>query len=119
MQVLVAEDSPLVSKILTQTLSRMENTVVDAVFDGTTASDHLAQKAYDLVLLDWKMPRKDGIDILKEIRESGNEVPVIMVTADSDKENILMAIKAGANDYIIKPFTPAMVIEKIRAILPG
>ncbi len=64
------------------------------------------------------MPEKLGIDALKEIRASGNKVPIIMVTTDSEKDNIIKAVRAGANSYIVKPCVPSVVLEKIKKVVP-
>ena len=65
------------------------------------------------------MPEKLGIDALKEIRASGNKVPIFMVTTESEKDNIIKAIRAGANSYIVKPFVPSVVLEKIKKVVPS
>ena len=117
MKFLVVDDSPLVRQIMLQILNQQDHHDVDVVEDGESALECIGQSEYALILLDWKLPDKDGIEVLREIRAAGNKVPVIMVTADADKDNIMKAIKAGANGYIVKPFTPEAVLEKIKALV--
>jgi two-component system chemotaxis response regulator CheY len=92
---------------------------IKAGANGQEAVDKVREVDYDLVLLDWNMPEKLGIDVLKEIRASGNKVPIIMVTTESEKDNIIKAIRAGANSYIVKPFVPSVVLEKIKKVVPS
>jgi two-component system chemotaxis response regulator CheY len=78
----------------------------------------LKQNKYDLVLLDWNMPEMDGITLLQEIRKDPQlkDIPVIMVTAEAKKENVLLAIQSGANNYIVKPFTAETLKEKLEKV---
>ncbi len=72
----------------------------------------------DFVVADWNMPVMDGLDLLKNIRagEGSKNIPVLMVTAEALKENVVEAIKAGANNYVVKPFTPDLLEEKLNVI---
>lgn len=88
------------------------------VHDGQTGLDILNKnKDIILVLLDWMMPVMDGIKVLDNLNEQGDYPPVLMLTAKSDSENVLTAIKAGASDYIIKPVNVPIIVDKIRSVL--
>jgi len=75
---------------------------------------------YDFVITDWNMPRMTGLDLLKAIRADAalKTTPVLLVTAEADKENVIQAAQAGVNNYIVKPFTAAVLQEKIQKIFP-
>jgi two-component system chemotaxis response regulator CheY len=85
--------------------------------DGQQAIEMVSDSDYDLVLLDWNMPKVAGIDALKKIRQDGNKVPVIMVTTESEKTRMITALKAGANNYVIKPFDQETLLGKIQQAL--
>ncbi len=84
--------------------------------DGQQAVDATLAKQYSVVLMDWNMPNMLGIDALKRIRLAGNQVPVIMVTTEAEKGRVIEALKAGANNYVIKPFKPEAIITKIQEV---
>jgi two-component system chemotaxis response regulator CheY len=67
--------------------------------------------------MDWNMPNKLGIDAVKEIREQGKKVPIIMVTTEAEKSRVIEALKVGANNYVIKPFKPDAIVAKIKEVL--
>lgn len=77
----------------------------------------VVENDFDLVLMDWNMPNLTGIEALRVIRSVGKKVPVIMVTTETDKDRIVEAIKAGANQYIFKPFKPKMLLNKIHQVI--
>ena len=97
---------------------RLKTYDIDHAENGLLAVSMAEEFDYDLILLDWNMPEMLGIDALKVIRATGNNVPIIMVTTEAEKANIVKAISAGANSYILKPFTPAALLEKIKKVLP-
>ncbi len=70
-----------------------------------------------MILLDWNMPKMSGIDALRAIRQSGNKTPVIMVTTEAEKLRVIEAIKTGANDYLIKPFSPDQLAAKVKNLV--
>lgn len=119
MRILVAEDDPVTRKILESILSRLGWDVITAV-DGTSAWQTLeglgGKSAPELVLLDWMMPGMDGIEICRKLRSTpGYElVYVILLTSRSEKEDLAMALTAGANDYIAKPFHPIELESRVR-----
>ena len=113
--VLIAEDEPEISDILDSYLTREGFRTVSAV-DGRTAIElHLALKP-DLILLDVTMPRLDGWEVLAEIRRRG-ETPVIMITALDQDIDRLQGLRAGADDYVVKPFNPVEVVARAKAVL--
>lgn len=119
MEVLIVDDSAVVRKILSGMLRRPNVIDIDHAENGQEAVDKVDETDYDLVLLDWNMPEKLGIDALKEIRASGNKVPIIIVTTESEKDNIVRAIREGATSYIVKPFMPSVVLERIKKAIPN
>ncbi|MEN6624717.1 MAG: response regulator [Candidatus Sumerlaeia bacterium] len=116
MNVLIVDDSTTMRKILINALKSVGINEIDEACDGQQAVDAVLAKQYSVVLMDWNMPNMLGIDALKRIRLSGNNVPVIMVTTEAEKSRVIEALKAGANNYIIKPFKPEAVITKINEL---
>lgn len=113
MKALVVDDSAVMRKILIGALSRARITDVDQACDGQEAVDAAAKTDYNLILMDWNMPNMLGIDAVRAIRALGKTVPIIMVTTEAEKSRVIEALKAGANNYIIKPFEPDTIVEKI------
>jgi two-component system chemotaxis response regulator CheY len=118
--ILIVDDMAAMRKILRTLLSQLGFKNVDEAEDGKQALDKLKQdpNKYDLVITDWNMPNMTGIELVQAIRSDENLklLPVLMVTAEAKKENVLMAIKAGVNNYIVKPFTAETLKEKLEAI---
>jgi len=117
MKALVVDDSAVMRKVLIGALARVTISDVDQAANGQEAVVAVAGQDYDVVLMDWNMPNMLGIDAVKEIRAQGKTVPIIMVTTEAEKSRVIEALKAGANSYIIKPFEPAAIIDKIKKIL--
>ncbi len=117
MKALVVDDSAVMRKVVIGALARADITDVDQAVDGQEAVEKVGQATYDIVLMDWNMPNMLGIDAVKEIRKNGHKVPIIMVTTEAEKSRVVEALKAGANNYVIKPFEPATIVDKIRAVL--
>ncbi len=115
---LVVDDMSTMRKIIRTILNQLGYTNVDEAENGKEALAKLRIGNYQFVLLDWNMPEMDGFETLKNIRadEKLKNIPVIMVTAEAKKENVLMAIQAGASNYIVKPFTPEVLKEKIEKV---
>ena len=103
MKLLLAEDEVELSNALTAILQHNHYTV-DAVYDGQAAIEYLSVEEYDGVILDIMMPKKDGIEVIKELRESGNNVPVLFLTAKSEIDDRVLGLDLGADDYLTKPF---------------
>ena len=95
---------------------KKEQFVVDIAYDGLEAYQLFNPNKHNLLLLDIMMPKMDGITLCKKIRETSN-VPIIMITAKSEDEDVIMGIDVGADDYIVKPFSPRQVVAKIKALM--
>lgn len=115
MRLLLAEDELALSKALTAILER-NNYSVDPVYDGEAALEYLKADNYDGVILDIMMPKVDGIAVLKEIRGKGNWIPVLLLTAESEVDDKVLGLDAGANDYLTKPFHSKELLARIRAM---
>lgn len=116
MRILLAEDEVALNKALSKILER-NNYTVDSVYDGEEALSYLSSDLYDLLLLDIMMPKLDGIEVLKSIRKNKNPVPVIMLTAKSQREDKIEGLDLGADDYVTKPFDTEELLARIRAVL--
>jgi len=115
---LIVDDSQIMRRIIVSVLKKAGVNDIAEVANGQEALDALkADKDIGLVLLDWNMPVMTGIETLKHIRTTNKQLPVVMVTTESEKERVVEAIKAGANDYMLKPFNPDDVLEKLRKYL--
>ncbi|AZM94275.1 chemotaxis response regulator CheY [Vreelandella venusta] len=118
MSFLVVDDFPTMRRIVRSLLKELGFTNVDEAEDGQDALNKLRAGNFEFVVSDWNMPNLDGLEMLKEIRqdEALKELPVLMVTAEAKKENIIAAAQAGANGYVVKPFTAATLEEKLNKI---
>lgn len=117
MKALVVDDSGVMRRVLIGALARAEVTDVDQAADGKECVEAVQNNEYGLILMEWNMPNMLGIDAVKAIRADGHKMPIIMVTTEAEKSRVVDAIKAGANDYIIKPFEPVTIVEKIQQVL--
>ena len=119
MKILVVDDFPTMRRIVRNLLKELGYSNVDEAEDGMAGLARLRSGKYDFVISDWNMPNLDGLAMLKEIRADANlaHLPVLMVTAESKKENIIAAAQAGASGYVVKPFTAATLDEKLQKIL--
>ena len=115
MRLLLAEDEKALSKALVAILER-NNYSVDAVYDGQSALDYLEMDNYDGVILDIMMPKVDGLTVLRKVREKGNLIPILLLTAKSEVDDKVEGLDAGANDYLAKPFHSKELLARIRAI---
>lgn len=115
MRLLLAEDERALSKALVTILER-SNYSVDAVFDGRAAWEYLQADNYDGAILDIMMSEMDGIEVLRRVREAGNRIPVLLLTARSEVDDKVMGLDAGANDYLTKPFHTRELLARIRAM---
>ncbi len=115
MRLLLCEDEKELSNALVKILKHYHY-AVDAVYDGEEALDYLDAENYDAVILDIMMPKVDGLSVLKTIREKGNFVPVLLLTAKTQVDDKVMGLDLGANDYLTKPFDTKELLARIRAI---
>jgi len=115
---LVVDDFSTMRRIVRNLLKELGFVNVDEAEDGVVALQKLKAGGFDFVVSDWNMPNMDGLALLQAIRgeETLRGVPVLMVTAEAKKENIIMAAQAGASGYIVKPFTAATLEEKLNKI---
>lgn len=115
---LVVDDFSTMRRIVRNLLKELGYTNVHEAEDGVAALAKLSNDTYDFVISDWNMPNMDGLDLLKNIRatEATSKLPVLMVTAEAKKENIISAAQAGASGYVVKPFTSATLDEKLSKI---
>ena len=118
MKILVVDDFSTMRRIIKNLLKDLGFTSIQEADDGNTALPMLQQGDFDFVVTDWNMPGMQGIDLLRAIRADGNlkHIPVLMVTAEAKKEQIIAAAQAGVNGYVIKPFTAATLKEKLAKI---
>jgi DNA-binding response OmpR family regulator len=114
-KILIVEDEPQIVRGLCLYLERAGYTTA-AVYDGALAIPSFRQEKPDLILLDLNLPNRDGVDICRAIRRD-SAVPIIMLTARSDEMDRLIGLELGADDYIVKPFSPREVVARVRAVL--
>ena len=118
MKVLVVDDSMVMRKIIIHALESMDVKGADIgqAKDGTEGINLALNGNYDVILMDWNMPETTGIEAVRAIRKAGNKTPIIMVTTEGEKESVIEAIQAGANNYLVKPFESSALIEKINSL---
>ncbi|CAO1663738.1 chemotaxis response regulator CheY [Salinicola sp. LHM] len=118
MSILVVDDFPTMRRIVRSLLKELGFENVEEAEDGQEALTKLRAGGFEFVVSDWNMPNLDGLEMLKEIRQDPklSSLPVLMVTAEAKKENIIAAAQAGANGYVVKPFTAATLEEKLNKI---
>lgn len=118
LKILVVDDFPTMRRIVRNLLKELGFENVDEAEDGQMALDKLRTGGFQFVVSDWNMPNLDGLSMLQQIRADANlaKLPVLMVTAEAKKENIVAAAQAGANGYVVKPFTAATLEEKLTKI---
>lgn len=115
-KVLLVEDDDELSEVLKHTLASKGFTV-QAVKDGHSALDLLRVNKYDVIVLDWMMPNLSGIDVCTRLRNTGNHIPILMLTAKTFHDDIETGLDAGADDYLTKPFENKVLAARLRALL--
>lgn len=115
MRILLAEDEKSMSRAITVILEK-NNYSVDPVYDGEEALRYLRSGDYDAAILDIMMPKMNGIEVLKNIRKSGNLMPVLLLTAKSEIDDKVEGLDSGANDYLTKPFDSKELLARLRAM---
>ena len=118
MRILVVEDEKDLRNIIKKRLVR-EHYSVDACGDGEEALDYMEMTSYDGVLLDIMLPGKDGFAVLKEVRQMGNDTPILLLTARDGIEDRVKGLDLGADDYLIKPFAFEELLARIRVMTSG
>jgi two-component system, chemotaxis family, chemotaxis protein CheY len=118
MKILTVDDFSTMRRIIRNMLRQLGYTNIVEAEDGAEALRLLHKETVDFIISDWNMPNMSGLDLLKAIRADENlkPIPVLLVTAEALKENVVEAVKAGVNNYVVKPFTAETLKEKIDAI---
>ncbi|MDR1351347.1 MAG: chemotaxis response regulator CheY [Zoogloeaceae bacterium] len=118
MRILVVDDFSTMRRIVRNLLKELGFTNVDEAEDGAIALQKLNTETFEFVITDWNMPNMDGLTLLQTVRSTPTlkHLPVLMITAEAKKENIIAAAQAGASGYIVKPFTAATLSEKLGKI---
>ena len=116
MRILVVEDERRIAAFIERGLEE-EHYAVDVAYDGEEALDWAAVVDYDLILLDILLPKKDGIQVCRELRDRGSKVPILMLTARDAVEDRVRGLDSGADDYLVKPFAFQELLARIRALL--
>lgn len=118
MKILIVDDSSTMRRIIANTLKSIGQEDVVTAGDGVEGLQALNDNPdVQLVLTDWNMPNMNGLDFLTKVRETNKDLPMLMITTEAEKSNVVTAIKAGANNYIVKPFTPDVLGEKLKPFL--
>ena len=116
MRILIVEDDRMINDIIARTL-RKENYSVDSCFDGQEALDYIFSAEYDVLILDIMLPKLDGFEVLKRIRNKGIQTPVLFLTARESVQDRVKGLDYGADDYLVKPFDFEELLARIRVIL--
>jgi len=118
MRVLLADDSGTMRTIIRRSLQALGVEAVTEASDGIQAVELFkASGGFDVVLTDWNMPGKTGLEVAREIRTLNKHVPIVMVTTEAEKARVLEAIQAGVSDYLVKPFTTEALQKKLERLL--
>lgn len=117
MKVMLVDDSKTMRNIQKGILTQLGYTDLEEACDGLDALSKVGAFQPELLLVDWNMPNMDGLSFVKKFREQGNKAPIIMVTTEAEKSRVVEAIKAGVNNYVVKPFTPDLLGERIKETL--
>lgn len=117
MKILLVDDSKTMRSIQKSVLTQLGYTEIEEACDGQDALSKVGAFEPDLMLVDWNMPNMDGITFVKHVRQTDKNTPIIMVTTESEKSRVIEAIKAGVNNYVVKPFTPDSLSQRITETL--
>ncbi len=115
MNVLIIEDEPQLSDVLVA-LMKQDKYAVDAVYDGVSGEEYAMTGIYDVIILDIMLPKKNGLEVLRALREQNNSTPVLLLTAKSEVEDKIEGLDIGADDYLTKPFASGELLARLRAI---
>jgi len=121
MKILIVDDSSTMRRIIGNVVMQLgiEKENFDEAEDGLKAWNMLNNKKYDVILTDWNMPNMNGLELVKKVRSAGNHqnTPIIMITTEGGKGEVITALKAGVNNYIVKPFNAEILKEKLDGVL--
>jgi two-component system chemotaxis response regulator CheY len=117
--IITVDDSSTMRRIIKNTLTKLGFTNILEAANGVEGLDVLAKNNVDMIITDWNMPEMDGLTFVKTLRskEEYKETPILMVTTEAAKEDILTALRSGVNNYVVKPFTPDTLQEKVNKLL--
>ncbi len=118
MSILIVDDFATMRRILKNILRQIGFSNIFEADDGKTALKELKKNKFDMILSDWNMPEMSGLELLKAVKSDDElkDIPYIMVTAEAQKDNIVEAVKAGVNSYVVKPFTADTVAAKLKQL---
>jgi two-component system chemotaxis response regulator CheY len=119
-KILLVDDSRTMRNIQKKSLDALGPMEVCEAGDGLEALSVIAANApgsFNLIMIDWNMPNMDGITLVRKIRETDKRTPLVMATTEAEKCRVLEALKAGVNNYVVKPFTPDVLIERVKQTL--
>lgn len=121
MKILIVDDSSTMRRIIGNVVQQLGHTKedFDEAEDGLKAWKLLSERQYDVILTDWNMPNMNGLDLVKKVRSEGahQKTPIIMITTEGGKGEVITALKAGVNNYIVKPFSADVLKEKLDGVL--
>jgi two-component system chemotaxis response regulator CheY len=117
MKIMLIDDSKTMRNIQRSVLSQLGHSEIEEACDGQDAMSKVAAVKPDLILVDWNMPNMDGLTFVKTFRQQNKTTPLIMVTTEAEKSRVIEAIKAGVNNYVVKPFTPDLLSQRINETL--
>ncbi len=121
MRILVVDDSSTMRRIIINTLNKIGYSDYAEASNGREGCEKLAADSFDLIITDWNMPEMSGVDFIRAVRanDQTKHLPVIMVTTNAAQGDIVQALDAGVNNYVVKPFTPDTIKERIQAAING
>ncbi len=115
-RILIIEDEKGISEFLKEGLSE-ENYEVETASDGKSGLQKALNKPFDIILMDWMLPKMQGVEVTKNIRKAGNQTPIIFLTAKDTVQDTIIGLRSGANDYLKKPFSFEELLERIKVQL--
>lgn len=118
MKVLVVDDSGVMRKIIIRSLNAVGVTDVVEAGDGQEGFSQFQSHQFDMVLTDWNMPVRNGLEFVTDIRKSGSKVPIMMITTEGQRSQVILAIQAGVTDYLVKPFEKESLRAKLEKYVP-
>jgi two-component system chemotaxis response regulator CheY len=117
MKILLVDDSKTMRNIQKSVLIQLGYTEIEEACDGVDALSKIGAFKPELLLVDWNMPNMDGLTFVKRFRQNNRTTPIIMVTTETERARVVEAIKAGVNNYVVKPFTPDLLSQRITETL--
>jgi two-component system, chemotaxis family, chemotaxis protein CheY len=119
MDILLVDDSKAMRMIMRKALTALADGGISEAGDGVEAMTVITThpKAFDLIITDWNMPNMNGLDLVAKIRETNKATIIIMATTEAEKPRVLAAVRAGVNNYVVKPFSAESLLEKVRQTL--